>query len=362
MNFQYLKWDESLAAALQNFSNLMNLFNFLLLQASGDVDKVLEWMKYLQRRGFIDERFDLEQFREQLEHQAIIQRDGESYSLTARGEQQIRKESLKLIFNNLKRGGFGQHRTPHTGDGGERLPETRQYRFGDPITQIDAFATINNAVKRGGVDEIRLGEQDFEVFEAEHTSSCATVLLIDLSHSMILYGEDRITPAKQVALALYELITTQFPKDSLHVAYFGDDARMIEVRDIPYLKVGPFHTNTKAGLQLAQNVLRNQKHPNKQVFMITDGKPSAIFENGRLYKNSFGLDPKIVNQTLEEAAACKRQGIVITTFMVTEDPYLVQFVEELSRINSGRAYYSSLDNLGNYIFADYAKNRRRNVR
>ena len=212
------------------------------------------------------------------------------------------------------------------------------------------------------MDEIRLGEQDFEVFETEHTSSCATVLLIDLSHSMILYGEDRITPAKQVALALYELITTQFPKDSLHVAYFGDDARMIEVRDIPYLKVGPFHTNTKAGLQLAQNVLRNQKHPNKQVFMITDGKPSAIFENGRLYKNSFGLDPKIVNQTLEEAAACKRQGIVITTFMVTEDPYLVQFVEELSRINSGRAYYSSLDNLGNYIFADYARNRRRNVR
>jgi uncharacterized protein with von Willebrand factor type A (vWA) domain len=362
VNFQYLKWDESLAAALQNFSNLMNLFNFLLLQASGDVDKVLEWMKYLQRRGFIDERFDLEKFREQLEHQAIIQPDGESYSLTARGEQQIRKESLKLVFNNLKRGGFGQHRTPHTGDGGERLPETRPYRFGDPITQIDAFATINNAVKRSGVDDIQLGEQDFEVFETEHTSSCATVLLIDLSHSMILYGEDRITPAKQVALALYELITTQFPKDSLHVAYFGDDARMIEVRDIPYLKVGPFHTNTKAGLQLAQNVLRNQKHPNKQVFMITDGKPSAIFENGRLYKNSFGLDPKIVNQTLEEAAACKRQGIVITTFMVTEDPYLVQFVEELSRINSGRAYYSSLDNLGNYIFADYARNRRRNVR
>ena len=240
----------------------MSLFNFLLLQASGDVDKVLEWMKYLQRRGFIDERFDLEKFREQLEHQAIMQPDGEGYSLTARGEQQIRKESLKLIFNNLKRGGFGQHRTPHTGDGGERLPETRPYRFGDPITQIDAFATINNAVKRGGVDEIQLGEQDFEVFDTEHTSSCATVLLIDLSHSMILYGEDRITPAKQVALALYELITTQFPKDSLHVAYFGDDARMIEVRDIPYLKVGPFHTNTKAGLQLAQTVLRNQKHPN----------------------------------------------------------------------------------------------------
>ena len=146
------------------------------------------------------------------------------------------------------------------------------------------------------------------------------------------------------------------------MAYFGDDAKPIEVKDIPYLRVGPYHTNTKAGLELAQGILRNQKHPNKQVFMITDGKPSAIFESGQLYKNSYGLDPKIVNQTLNEAAACKRQGISITTFMVTEDPYLVEFVEELSRINSGRAYYSSLDNLGEVIFADYVRNRRRRVR
>lgn len=362
MNFEYLKWDDSLAKALENFSNLMSLFNFLLLQASGDVDQVLRWMRYLQRRGFLNQQFDLEKFREQLEHQAIIESDGKTYSLTARGEQNIRKDSLKMIFNNLRQGGLGQHRTPQTGDGGEPLPETRRYQFGDSITQIDPFTTVNNAVKRAGIDEIKFSEQDFEVFDSEHSSSCATVLLIDLSHSMILYGEDRITPAKQVALALYELISTQFPKDSLQVAYFGDDARMIDVRDIPYLKVGPFHTNTKAGLQLAQTVLRNQKHPNKQVFMITDGKPSAILENGRLYKNSLGLDPKIVNQTLEEAASCKRQKIVITTFMVTDDPYLVQFVEELSRINDGRAYYASLNDLGRYIFTDYARNRRRNVR
>ena len=179
---------------------------------------------------------------------------------------------------------------------------------------------------------------------------------------MILYGEDRITPAKQVALALAELIMTQYPRDSLRVACFGDDARLIDVGSIPYLRVGPYHTNTKAGLQLAQSVLRSERHANKQVFMITDGKPSAIFEDGRIYKNSFGLDPRIVNQTLDEAAECKRYGIVITTFMVTEDPYLVEFVEKLSQINRGRAYYASPGELGEYIFADYVRNRRRGVR
>ena len=363
MRFEYLRWDESIDKALRDFADLMSLLNFLLIQASGDVDEALEWMKYLQDRGYVDPSLDLEAFRNSLERDNFIQRDDEGgYSLTGRGEQQIRKESLKFIFRNLQQGGFGQHRTAHTGDGGERLPETRAYQFGDPINQIDLLATINNAMRRGGIDDIQLTDSDFEVFETEHSSSCATVLLIDISHSMILYGEDRITPAKQVALALSELIMTQYPKDSLHVACFGDDAKPIEVKDIPYLRVGPYHTNTKAGLDLAQGILRNQKHPNKQVFMITDGKPSAIFDSGRLYKNSYGLDPKIVNQTLNEAAACKRQGISITTFMVTEDPYLVEFVEELSRINSGRAYYSSLDNLGEVIFADYVRNRRRRVR
>ena len=348
MHWRYLKWDDSLAAAVAAFEDLLSLFNFLLLQASGDVDRVLQWMRYLQERGMIDADVDLEEFRDRLEDENLIERDGEGgYSLTARGEQRIRKESLALVFRNLAKGGFGQHRVPHTGEGGERTTETRGYRAGDPITQIDALGTISNAVKRGGLDDITLQEQDFEVYESEHQSSCATVLLIDISHSMILYGEDRITPAKQVALALSELIMTQYPRDSLHVAYFGDDAKLIDVGSIPYLRVGPYHTNTKAGLQLAQSVLRAERHANKQVFMITDGKPSAIFEDGRIYKNSFGLDPKIVNQTLDEAAECKRYGIVITTFMVTEDPYLVEFVEELSQINRGRAYYAAPANWAN---------------
>lgn len=360
MQWRYLEWDKSLTAAMEVFEDLISLFNFLLLQAAGDVDRVLQWMHYLKERGMIGSGIDLEKFRESLEADNLIERDGDgSYNLTARGEQRIRKESLTLVFRNLVKGGIGQHHVPYTGEGGERTSETRGYRHGDSIAQIDALGTIGNAVKRGGLDKITLEEQDFEVYESEHMSTCATVLLIDVSHSMILYGEDRITPAKQVALALAELIMTRYPRDSLHVAYFGDDARLIDVGSIPYLRVGPYHTNTKAGLQLAQSVLRTERHANKQVFMITDGKPSAIFEDGRIYKNSFGLDPKIVNQTLNEAAECKRCGVVITTFMVAEDPYLMEFVERLSQINRGRAYYTAPGELGEYIFADYVRNRRR---
>ena len=362
MNFQYLKWDKDLSRVMSQFSDLMDLFNYLLLQASGDVNQVREWLDYLKKRGFINNSFNVDKFWDELERRSIIEEDDNGHSLTQRGEQAIRKDSLKLIFRNLKSGNLGNHPTSQSGSGGERLPEPRPYRFGDSITNIDMFSAVGNAIKRSGLDEISLAEDDLEVFETENLSSCATVLLIDLSHSMILYGEDRITPAKQVALALSELIMTQYPKDSLNVGYFGDDAKTIEVKDIPYLRVGPFHTNTKAGLELAQNLLRNQKHPNKQIFMITDGKPSAIFENGHLYKNSVGLDPKIINQTLDEAAACKRSGIVITTFMVTQDPYLVNFVEELSQVNGGRAYFSSLDSLGEFIFEDYVRNKRRSVR
>jgi len=187
------------------------------------------------------------------------------------------------------------------------------------------------------------------------------VLLIDVSHSMILYGEDRITPAKQAALALAELILTRYPKDSLHVVLFGDDAWEVKIRDIPYASVGPYHTNTKAALQLGQRILARQKHVNKQIFMITDGKPSAIHENGRLYKNAFGLDPKIVNKTLDEAVQCRRKRIAITTFMVTQDPYLVRFVERFTQLNKGRAYFADLENLGSYLFVDYNQNRRKRV-
>jgi uncharacterized protein with von Willebrand factor type A (vWA) domain len=176
---------------------------------------------------------------------------------------------------------------------------------------------------------------------------------------MILYGEDRITPAKEVALALLELIRTRYPKDSLHVAVFGDDAAEIPADQIPYLSVGPYHTNTKAALQLAQRILATRRQPNKQIFMVTDGKPSAIREGGFLYKNSWGLDAKIVNKTLDEATICRRRGIPISTFMVARDPHLVNFVERLTETNRGRAYYTGLDELGRFLFVDYVRNRRR---
>ena len=253
------------------------------------------------------------------------------------------------------------HHGPFAGRGGERLSETRAYRFGDNLADLDHPGTLKNALRRG-IDDISISEEDFEVFESRASStSVATVLLLDISHSMILYGEDRMTPAKTVALALAELILTKYPKDSLDVVLFGDDAHMVPLDRVPFVGAGPFHTNTKAGLRTAQQILRKKKHAQKQVFMITDGKPSCIWEDGLLYKNSFGLDPKIVNRTLDEAVLCRRRGIPITTFMVTDDPLLVQFVEDLTRLNHGRAYFTGLDDLGGYVFQDFIRNRRRRV-
>ena len=184
--------------------------------------------------------------------------------------------------------------------------------------------------------------------------------MIDISHSMILYGEDRITPAKKVALALSELISTRYPKDTLDVIVFGNDAWQIEIKDLPYLKVGPYHTNTVAGLELAMNILRRRKTNNKQIFMITDGKPTCIKEGIKYYKNSFGLDPKILNKTYTLAAQCRKLKIPVTTFMIASDPYLKSFVDQFTRVNQGKAYYSSLKGLGHLVYQDFKKNKRKN--
>jgi uncharacterized protein with von Willebrand factor type A (vWA) domain len=229
------------------------------------------------------------------------------------------------------------------------------------VNDIDFTRSIRNAVTNHGLDSFQINEDDLEVYQREQATSCATVMLVDISHSMILYGEDRITPAKKVAMALAEFIQTRFPKDTLEVGVFGDDAKLVSTRDLPYINVGPYHTNTKAGLELAQKVLNSKRQVNKQIFMITDGKPSAIFEGGFIYKNPFGLDPKIVNQTINEAVQCRRKGILITTFMITSDNYLKDFVDRMTRANKGRAYYASLDNLGSFILNDYVKNRKKRV-
>ena len=362
IHFQYTKWIPEENLYQDKLEELISIFNYILIQTSGDVEEALDWMKFLDSRyGIFEDETNFEEFIKELEQQGLIERENSSFVLTNKGGRRIREDSLKYIFSSLKKGLAGGHDTPFEGEGVERLSETRPYRFGDHATNIDFTATISNSIRREGFD-LNLQEDDFEVYEVEHTTSCATVMLLDISHSMILYGEDRISPAKRVALALAELITKKYPKDELHLVLFGDDAKRVNIEDLPFVSVGPYHTNTKAGLQLARNILRRTRNVNKQIFMITDGKPSAIYDrNGRLYLNSFGLDPKIVNRTLDEAVACRREKITISTFMVTQDPYLEGFVEKLTEMNKGRAYYSSLDNLGEYIFVDYVRNRKRRL-
>lgn len=361
MRFLYSRWNETSATDEQRLEQVMQLFNYLVLQTSGDVEEALEWLRQLaEEYGIFDENLSLEELIEKLREMGIIEVVDNNFELTSKGVQKIRQDALREIFSSLKKNPFGSHETPHTGSGVERLSETKKWNFGDMPTNIDLTATMTNALKRDGIDNFSLQEDDLEVYETENLSSCATVVMIDISHSMILYGEDRITPAKQVALALSELIQTKFPKDFLACITFGDDAQLISLAEIPFLQVGPFHTNTRAGLQMARNLLRRCGNANKQIFMITDGKPSAMFDDaGRLYKNSFGLDPKIVNKTLDEAVACRREKITISTFMIAQDPYLVNFIEELTKANKGRAYYSSLNNLGQFIFVDYIRNRRK---
>ncbi len=363
MQFRYSKWTPDSMTDEQRLQSLISLFSYLLLQTSGDVDEAVEWLKQLaQEYGLFDENMTLEDLVNKLKEMGIIEDAKDMMILTTKGVQRIRQDALNEIFSSLKKSNTGFHETPHTGTGVDRLSETRKWTFGDMPTNIDLTSTLTNAFKRDGIDEFTLREEDLEVYETEHMSSCATVLMIDISHSMILYGEDRITPAKQVALALAELVMQKYPRDYLTLVVFGDDAKVVSLSELPFLNVGPYHTNTKAGLQLARNLLRRYNNANKQIFLVTDGKPSAIFDsNRRLYKNSFGLDPRIVNKTLDEAVACRREKIVISTFMVARDPYLINFVEELTKANHGRAYYSSLAKLGEYVFVDYIRNRRKRI-
>jgi len=361
MRLRYSQWREDSTTDEQRLQQMVSLFSHLVVQTSGDVQEALEWLKQLaEEYGLFDETMSMEDLIDKLREMGIIEDAQTGMHLTNKGVQRIRQDALREIFTSLKKSAPGPHETPYTGSGVERLSETRKFNFGDQPTNIDLTSTLSNAFRRDGIDDFTLKEEDLEVYETEHQTTCATVLMIDISHSMILYGEDRITPAKQVALALSELIMSRYPKDYLALVTFGDTAQLVSIHELPFLTVGPYHTNTRAGLQLARDLLRRCGNANKQIFMVTDGKPSAIVEsNGRLYKNSLGLDPKIVNKTLDEAVACRREKIPITTFMVARDPYLINFVEDLTKANHGRAYYSSLNNLGEFVFVDYIRNRKK---
>lgn len=350
------------------FERLLELFMELMVFTSGDVDESLEWMRQLdQAHGLTDEEYSMDDFIEDLKQQGYIQDGNEEgqgggMNLTAKSERIIRQRSLEQIFGKLKRGQSGDHQSPYTGLGDEPTSDRRQFQFGDRFEQIAVTDSLRNAQINHGLDQFRLTEDDLEIQEMEYKTQTSTVLMIDISHSMILYGEDRITPAKKVGMALSELITTRYPKDSLDIIVFGNDAWQIQIKDLPYLKVGPYHTNTVAGIELAMDLLRRRKNPNKQIFMITDGKPTCIKERGRYYKNSFGLDPKILNKTHNLALQCRKLNIAITTFMIARDPWLQRFVEEFTEINNGRAFFTSLQGLGDFIFRDFERNRTRRVR
>src|SRR5690606_16616708 len=272
MRYQFSAFDPALLKALADFDNLMQIFQQLLLRANGDVERTLEILRSLQEQGYLPEDWDLDEFERRLENDEIVMRSPKGRQLTKKGERAIRTASLEQIFGGLQLGPLGAHPTPHEGSGGvEQLPDRRPYQFGDDLSQIDFSESIMNSVRRAG--DLTLLEQDLSVAETEHTTSCATVILIDVSHSMILYGEDRITPAKQVALALSELILTRYQKDALDIVLFGDEAMRVEVRDLPYIGAGPFHTNTQEGIRYARRILERRHQTNKQIFLITDGKP-----------------------------------------------------------------------------------------
>lgn len=345
------------------FDELLKLFTELLNYTAGDAGETLAWMNELDKQyKFTNNEYGMGDFIDDLKEKGYLKEENGEQKITAKTEQTIRKSALEEIFGKLKKAGKGNHNSNISGIGEEKNADRREYSFGDSLDQIDMTASIQNAQINHGIGDFTLTDRDLEVEEKDYKTLTSTVLMIDISHSMILYGEDRITPAKKTAMALAELIKTKYPKDTLDIVVFGNDAWPITIKDLPYLQVGPYHTNTLAGLELATDLLRRRKTHNKQIFMITDGKPTCLKENGRYYKNSMGLDRKVIGKTMNMAAQCKRLNIPITTFMIAQDPYLQQFVRQFTQVNGGRAFYSSLTGLGEYIFEDYIKNRRKTIR
>lgn len=285
------------------------------------------------------------------------------FNLTQKGIDFLGYRTLKHLLSAVGRSSFGSHDTPHLATGVEADGVSKAYEFGDTLN-LDIPATLKNAMARGGLKvPLELDYPDLMVHQAEYRSSCATVLLLDISHSMILYGEDRFTPAKKVALALSHLIRTQYSGDSLRVVTFGDRAREIPLSELAHTQVGPYHTNTAEGLKLARKVLQSQKKDMRQIVMITDGKPSAItLPDGRIYKNPAGLDPRVIRETLGEVAACRKAGILINTFMLARETALIQFVAKVCEMARGKAYFTNTMTLGQYVMRDFLKRRTRRIK
>ncbi len=356
-------WRYAKASSLEQLiRDLLDIYRQLLLYMDGDVEAALDQLEGIgDRYRLWRDDFGISEFRELLEKTGEVMRGAAGLEMSPRGEKALRKRALYDVFQKLAPKSAGEHRTPFAGGVGEPLEETRPFAYGDSVDMLDANRTLSNWVKRTGGDG-GITEQDLEVRDRERSTACATVLLVDISHSMTLYGEDRITPAKRVALALTELILTRYPKDTIDVVLFGDNAVSVPLERLPYISNGPHHTNTRAGLMMAQDILRRRKAVNRQIVMLTDGKPSAINDETGLYKNPFGLDRRIVNKTMEEAVRCRRRDIQVTTFMLTSDPYLRQFVENFTEACRGRAYFAESARLEGFVLVDFMRNRRRRVR
>ena len=359
---------------ISHFDRVFDIFKELLTHTSGNVEEAFEWLDVLDKEySIFTNEYTLADFEEDLKKRGYIKEeidteDGNAGKgkgknlLTAKMESALREFALDQIFGKLKKSGIGNHKTTKIGVGDERDGDSRTFQYGDDLALVNMTESLKNAQINHGISDLKLTENDLIVDETKHKAQMSTVLMIDISHSMILYGEDRITPAKKVAMALVELINRKYPKDTIDIIVFGNEAWPIKVKDLPYLKVGPYHTNTVAGLELAMDILRRKRNTNKQIFMITDGKPSCVkLPNGEFYKNSNGLDEMIVGQCLNKAAQARKLKIPITTFMIAQDPYLRQFVELFTAQNKGKAFLTGLSGLGQMIFEDYEKNRVKRI-
>ncbi|OFW26772.1 MAG: hypothetical protein A3J28_18680 [Acidobacteria bacterium RIFCSPLOWO2_12_FULL_60_22] len=284
------------------------------------------------------------------------------FELTDKSLDFLGFKTLKDLLAPLGKSSFGRHDTRDMATGIESCGASKRYEFGDTMN-LDISETLFRAVRREGLKvPIQIEYEDLQVHQSEYQSSCATVLMLDCSHSMILYGEDRFTPAKRVALALSHLIRAQYPGDSLSLILFHDSAEEVPLSQLARVMVGPYYTNTREGLRLARRVLERQRKDMRQIIMITDGKPSALtLEDGRIYKNAFGLDPLVVSQTLEEVAKCKRAGILINTFMLASDYGLVNFVQKVTELCQGKAYFTTPYTLGQYLLMDYVNRKTRTI-
>jgi Ca-activated chloride channel homolog len=353
---------------------------------SGDLlsDEMRERLQQMQADGKLDEL--IEQLIERMEQENYISIDrpyedqphdpskqssvggqmGEAqqakFEITDKSLDFLGYKTLRDLMGSLGKSSFGRHDTRDMATGIETSGSSRTYEFGD-VLNLDITATLSSAIQREGLTvPLNIEYSDLQVHQCEYQSSCATVLMLDCSHSMILYGEDRFTPAKKVAMALSQLIRTQYPGDSLSLILFHDSAEEVPLSQLARVKVGPYYTNTREGLRLAQRILQRQRKDMKQIVMITDGKPSALtMEDGRIYKNAFGLDPLVVSQTLEEVAKCKRAGVMINTFMLASDYGLVQFVQKVTEMCRGKAYFTTPYTLGQYLLMDYMSRKTKTI-